>query len=357
MSKPTHTSRSAARELIAQEAVQWICDLQASPASKQPELLAWLRRSPLHVEEFLVASAVWNELDAAPASDRAAIDTLIEEARASSDANVVTLHPADTAPSATSARKASSRRRRFAGLAAASAAILVGWFTWLNLDLPRTYSTHLGEQRAIRLQDGSVLHLNTRSKVRVRYTEQARAVNLLEGQAIFTVEKDPTRPFRVSAGDTVIEAVGTQFDVYRRPTGTVVSVIEGVVKIEPAAKAGSAPALPSGETETPRIKAGEQARIAHDGTIAKRAEPEITTLIAWRERRLVFRGETLEDVVAEFNRYLPTPIQLETNTARDKRIAGTFNADDPESFMLFVEQYDDLEVVERGNGYVIRASR
>jgi transmembrane sensor len=355
MNKQTHPTRSATQELIAQEAVQWLCDLQSSSEEQEAQFLAWLRRSPQHIEEFLAASAVWRELDAAPTYDSGAIDALIADARASANANVVTLRPND-AQSSRDARGSTSRGwRRLAGIAAAAAAIAIGTIAWHFSDPAQTYSTHLGEQRAIRLEDGSVLHLNTRSKVRVRFSENERAVSLIEGQALFTVENDPARPFRVSAGDTVIEAVGTQFDVYRRASGTVVSVIEGVVKIEPSAKSGEAPSLPPAQSEAPHIRAGEQAQITRDGTVAKRAEPEVATLIAWRERRLVFRGETLEEVVAEFNRYLEKPIHIDTDAARDKRIAGTFNADDPESFMLFVGQYGDLAVTRTGSGYRIQS--
>lgn len=356
MSKTPHASRSSTQELIAQEAVEWICELQASPSDRQVEFLAWLKRSPQHVEEFLIASAIWSELDSVPAFDRSSIDALIEEARASAGANIVSLHAMDTRPSTTSSRKPTNRWRRRTAIAATSAAIMIGWLSWLYVDPARTYSTHLGEQRAIRLEDGSVLHLNTRSKVRVRFTDEQRAVNLIEGQALFTVEKDPSRPFRVSAGDTLIEAVGTQFDVYRRASGTVVSVIEGIVKIEPVVKSGEGPDLPSGEIAAPHIKAGEQAQVARDGTVEKRMEPELTTLIAWRERRLVFRGETLREVADEFNRYLPKPIQIETESARNRRIAGTFNADDPESFLLFIEQYGDLTVTQTESGYRIRST-
>ena len=356
MNRPTNASRSAAQEIIAQEAVQWLCDLQSSTPNMESEFLTWLRRSPQHIEEFLIASAVWSELDAAPAVDSSAIEALIEEARASGSANVVSLRATDVREPTRSAPTMPKHWHRLAGIAATTAAIAIGAFIWRFADPAQTYSTHLGEQRAIRLDDGSVLHLNTRSKVRVRFTNEERAVNLIEGQALFTVEKDPTRPFRVSAGDTLSEAVGTQFDVYRRASGTVVSVIEGVVKIEPTAKSGDAPALLTTETEAPHLKAGEQAQITRDGTVAKRAEPEMTTLTAWRERRLIFRGETLEEVAAEFNRYLAKPIQIETEAARSKRIAGTFNADDPESFILFVEQYGDLTVTQTGSGYSIRSS-
>jgi ferric-dicitrate binding protein FerR (iron transport regulator) len=56
-----------------------------------------------------------------------------------------------------------------------------------------------------------------------------RDIELLSGQALFDVAKDPGRPFVVRSGGTEVRAVGTQFDVYKKHHGVVVTVIEGRV--------------------------------------------------------------------------------------------------------------------------------
>lgn len=65
------------------------------------------------------------------------------------------------------------------------------------------------------LNDGSIVYLNTRSRVEEQFSRQARNVRLLEGEAMFSVEHDRARPFRMISDDTVIQAIGTQFNVYR----------------------------------------------------------------------------------------------------------------------------------------------
>jgi len=83
------------------------------------------------------------------------------------------------------------------------------------------YATALGEQRSVRFEDGSTVELNSRSKIRVKYSKQERDVELIEGQALFHVAHDTSRPFIVAVGATRVRAVGTEFDVYKRLNGTV----------------------------------------------------------------------------------------------------------------------------------------
>src|SRR6185312_16380584 len=66
-----------------------------------------------------------------------------------------------------------------------------------------------------------------------------RDVELIEGQALFAVAHDVARPFIVSAGNAAVRAVGTQFDVYRKQTGTTVTVVEGRVAVSSVSHAVS----------------------------------------------------------------------------------------------------------------------
>src|SRR4029077_4111574 len=94
-----------------------------------------------------------------------------------------------------------------------------------------TYATGTGEQRTVDLTDGSKVELNARSRIRVRFSHSGREGDLLEGQALFKVAKDAGRPFVVKSDAARVTAVGTEFDVYRKSSGTTVTVIEGRVAV------------------------------------------------------------------------------------------------------------------------------
>jgi transmembrane sensor len=225
--------------------------------------------------------------------------------------------------------------------------ILAGAAWWVQNAGRLTYSTAIGEQRQFELADGSIVNLNARSRLQVRFTEHARSVQLLEGQALFKVEHDLARPFIVQSGNTSIQAVGTQFDVNRRPADTRVAVIEGVVRIAP-------PKDGSGTTQL--LSAGENVDIAADGKIMKRASSKAAETTAWRQRRLVFRGDTLGDIAAEFNRYNASlPIRVLDEAASSQHFSGTFDADAPETLVQALAGDDTLLIVRRADEIVIRS--
>jgi transmembrane sensor len=106
-------------------------------------------------------------------------------------------------------------------------AVCLGW--WLTFSPAEQFQTKVGEQRSVVLADGSRVTLNTASKIEVRLQADHRVVQLLQGEALFEVAHDAQRPFDVHAGHVVVRAVGTQFDIDRRATRTVVTVVEGRV--------------------------------------------------------------------------------------------------------------------------------
>ncbi len=102
---------------------------------------------------------------------------------------------------------------------------------WWQANRYPLYSTDIGERRSITLADGSTVDLNARSKLRIEFSSAERRVELLDGQALFQVAKDKQRPFIVHSGDATVRAVGTQFDVYRKDSGTTITVLEGRVAV------------------------------------------------------------------------------------------------------------------------------
>ncbi len=104
---------------------------------------------------------------------------------------------------------------------------------------------------------------------------------------------------------------------------------------------------PSVEPQRARVSAGEQARVALDGEIVKHLVPDLAQLVAWRERRLVFRADPLEEVATEFNRYNSLQLHILSDALRGKQITGVFDADDPRSFIQFLERDGALSVNEK----------
>ena len=104
------------------------------------------------------------------------------------------------------------------------------------------YTTGVGEHRDIALADGSIVHLNAATSLSVRFADQARDIDLRQGEALFEVAHDPSHPFRVHAAARTIQAVGTAFDVDRQGTAVEVAVSEGTVVVSAPGVAAPNPA-------------------------------------------------------------------------------------------------------------------
>lgn len=216
----------------------------------------------------------------------------------------------------------------------------VGVFVWLpSRDL---YTTAVGEQEVVRLADGSDVTLDTDTRLRVRFVRSERQILLERGQALFVVAHDADRPFRVSAGDTVVTALGTTFDVRRDPAGARVTLVVGSVAVTDGKSA---------DARSWRLAPGQQVRTATPD--ASPLAVDATQATSWSERRLIFRSTPLREAVAEVNRYLPHKIVLDAGSAEDVAVNGVFTTGDREAFVAAATDLFGLSARTQADGSVL----
>ena len=354
---------------VMEAAVGWFDDLRGEAAMDREAFIGWLMRSPTHIEAFLTVATLHGGLSAARPADRDWLESLIVEARA----NVVSISDRAGEPGSDSGLPVAEMPSRIRAVPLwrrwGLAAVIVAGVSLLLLSFVETgglddddlqYVTALGEQRAVVLEDGSVMQLNTDSAVEVRYLADARELVLLRGEAMFDVRKDPVRPFRVNSGEVRVQAIGTRFNVYRHTDRTVVTVIEGQVAVEPTltgtpAAGGnvdnSGNVGDTGETQAARVarvelSAGEQLAMAVGGAVPERpVSVDTQRATAWTQRRVVFDEDPLADVIAEFNRYNRTKLAIDDIELRERRISGIFSVDDPRAFADVLASMAPVQVV------------
>jgi len=210
------------------------------------------------------------------------------------------------------------------GLAASLAAVAVVFFLWSGPG--DHYETRRGEIRVVPLADGSVVTLNTDSRIAVDYASDRRSIRLQRGEALFDVAKDRARPFVVDAGGTRVRAVGTSFTVSRLPDAPIqVLVREGIVEVSAR-----------GEARPVRMQANMRAAVASRSAAPVITQPvvpdEIGRELAWREGRLVFQGETLQQAADRFARYSDIRIVIADPAVAAEPITGLYQANDPVGF-------------------------
>lgn len=213
------------------------------------------------------------------------------------------------------------------------------------------FRTAVGERSNITLSDGSSVVLNTNSRVEIRFTPEQRNVRLLAGQAWFQVAKNPSRPFVVEAGNRRVTALGTAFDVRLDSHDSVqVTLAEGKVSVEPIlsplARLISAPPMPE------LLVAGE-ALIASDDAPVEKRKADVAKVVSWRQGQVVFDNDTLEEAIAEINRYSATRIELADPALGQLRVSGVFKAGHSESFVETVTGHYPLQIASRDESRIL----
>lgn len=224
-----------------------------------------------------------------------------------------------------------------------------GW-QWIDAQ-PDVYRTTLGERRVVPLPDGSRVSLDSGSKVRIRYTRDARKLELVSGQARFDVAKDVRRPFSVTARDQTVVATGTAFNVDLLGRKVLVTLIEGqVVVLREASPAPEAP-----EPSQIVLKAGEQlVSTPATSPVVRSISLERTT--AWETGQLTFADEPLAAVAERVSRYAEEPITVAPGAAA-LRVSGVFKAGDVASFIDMVTSYLPVEAHQAPDGEITLQAR
>lgn len=269
------------------QAAAWLARLRSEERRPEDEagFRAWLAESEVHRRAFDGINTVWEAAGALPRTPRN--------------------------------RRAESRRAVLASVAAlvVGAGSLGAW----RLATAGTYETAVGEQRRVALDDGSLIILDTNSKIRVDLGKERRSVELVRGRAHFEVVRDARRPFVVDAAGRQVVAVGTAFDVQRDRSEVCVLVTKGEVAVFDLKRDGRQ-TLPHGARMT----------LTKEGAQVDR--PDLARVTAWQQGRAVFDNDTVADAVAEMNRYSRRPIVIEGDQAAQMHVSGVYATGDTEAF-------------------------
>lgn len=357
------THSSELRPDLAAEASAWFIEFRCDDAipAVRARFEKWLRRSPEHIEAYLEVAAGWSELPTSDPEHRIDIQALVAAARNSADENVIPFEQVSHTHQAT--RRYARRRILMASLASIAAAI--GLTVWLFPLHKNTYSTSIGEQRTLVLADGSTVILNARTTIKVHMTKRVREISLLRGQAFFHDVDEPDRSFIVRSGKTTVRALGTQFDINKKPKGMVVTVVQGRVAVaEPPIQsyAKVPPVRTKGRISSPVLHvqpvlatAGEQVTVLAQNIELPR-HVDVSTAIAWVHKRLVFDNTPFVEVARQFNLYSTRRMVIADPSLKKLRISGVYSSADPQALIDFLRAQHTLHVTETPDEILVTRS-
>jgi transmembrane sensor len=333
---------SAERVKIVAEAADWLVRLEEdSNGGCQQPFRTWVTSSKVHVEEFLLISALQHELRHLNSGHVLGLLPDLEE------------QPVPVAP-------ASRERSRYRGaIAAAVVAVLLAMYgLWPREPTPSlvgsrtTYVTGANEQRVIELETGATMRMNAQTRTELTSTTTEREITLVNGEVLFVLTSPSHKPLRVTSGTRLIQDIGTRFDVRRGQAATTLTVAEGRVLLSTGCSSTwNAVELVrrnlgwiwgAREDRPAIIGAREQVSVQdeceHVATVRKLDRDELAEAISWGEARLEFQSASIREAVDRFNRYNRRQMSAADPALADIRIGGSFWASDVDSFLSVLNE-------------------
>ncbi len=347
MNERESDKKPSPEDRVSLEASAWIAKRDEGFTSKEQDaFFEWLAEDPEHKAVYAERLALWEEMD------------LMTGWRPD--------HSREPNPDLLSYRRKSRWRNPWIAVGSIAAALAVGLFIlgpWNERDRVETRVLAFGGAASYEnhvLDDGSIVELNRGAEASIQYARDRRLVFLHAGEAHFMVAKDSARPFQVRAGEMLVEATGTAFNVALEEDGVEVLVTEGSILLD-------SPSLIASDGSSDYIKrppsalvAGQRSKIVSDQVtsppeIVSVTEDEIDQRLAWKSEDLDFTSSPLSEVAEAFNRRNRVKIVVGDTHLRDLPITAKLRSNNLDGFLELLdvtmnivgEKEDVFEIVLR----------
>ncbi|MFS4454943.1 FecR family protein [Maribacter sp. 2304DJ31-5] len=186
-----------------------------------------------------------------------------------------------------------------------------------------------GKTFGITLSDGTVVHLNSGTKLRypIKFIEgKKREVYIKDGEAFFEVTKDSSHPFVVNTGSVAVEVLGTKFNVssFEEDADISTVLVEGAVNIYDEKRPDQSYILKPGQK-------GSWNRTDHKISME---EVDVRLYTGWIKGEMIFRNSSFDNMVKKLERRYNVTIQSDNEVLNSKKFNAGFHVD--------IETLDDV---------------
>jgi len=165
-----------------------------------------------------------------------------------------------------------------------------------------TLETPMGSKTKTTLPDGTEVWQNagTTLKYPANFSKRDREVFLV-GEAYFHVKSDEKNPFHVKSPEGTVTVTGTRFNVSNYASDNIYSVVleEGKVSFKP-----------QGCSEEVKMQPLEQITFNKKSGELKKRSTDIEKFTSWKDGKLIFRNDSLEEIVTRLSRWYDADIRI-----------------------------------------------
>jgi transmembrane sensor len=227
---------------------------------------------------------------------------------------------------------------------------LLGFQTWhAQPTMQIIAQAESGQVKSQRLEDGTLMTMNTGTDIEVTYYRDRRLVTLKRGEAIFEVSRDESRPFIIDSGKAKITVLGTRFAVNRLSKLVRVSVDHGTVKVEPQN------AERSTHTSALILHDGEVAEVKHDNTKPSHSHHQASDAFAFEKGMVIFEEADLDEIAETLSRYRKLPLVAEQPVSSKVHISSMLKTNAIETFINQMPELAPVRIVPTAQATVIKS--
>lgn len=205
-----------------------------------------------------------------------------------------------------------------------------------------TVTTKRGSKSKVQLPDGTEVWLNADSRITYNENFQGNQREVqLSGEAFFDVVRDESRPFIIHTNAIDVKVLGTAFNVrsYENEKNTETSLIRGSVEIT-LVKSPDKKKIILKPNDKLIVNNNEATVVGADNykknttpllTLSKikyQEEDSSAVETLWVKNKLVFDGETMEEVAMKIERWYDVKVMIADNDLKRTKFSATFEDED-----------------------------
>ena len=195
------------------------------------------------------------------------------------------------------------------------------------------------------------------AQVTLQFEASRRSIQLVSGEAYFSVAKDPERPFVVRAGGGEVTAIGTEFNVSLAGDHMEVFVTEGRIRFEPLKRERLLPGAVDPDS-VQLLEAGQGVLVPVNGSdgplvIAPYPAQVVAQKLSWKDELVEFTDTPLSEVILEFNRRNHTQLVIGDHELAGRPISGTLRPNNLEGFVELLEVTQEIHAERHGASKIV----